>query len=159
MALITKKKKKKSISLKLKKRRMPKLFQPTMDSFSSSSLCKSNHHNWVMAALELERGFPMTSLSLWQPWLSSSNGPPPAKPHLGPIASEPPPSHPCSTPPSFPYYLWWHVQSQAQCSILCEILGFWGWFILILFYFILWVGSKRDLGRLKREKSKNSRGF
>ena len=111
-----------------------------------------------MAALESERGFPVTSLSLWQPWLSSSNGPPIAKPHLGPTTSEPPPSHPCSTPPSFPYYLWWHVQSQVQGSVFCEILGFWGWFIFILFYFILWARSKRDLGRLKREKWKRTKG-
>ena len=144
MALITKKN---SIPLKSKKRRMPKLFQPN----SSFSLCKPNHHNWAMAALESE--------SSSNPSHSSSNGPPPAKPHLGPTTSKPPPSHPCSTRSSFPYYLWWHVQFQAQGSVLCEILGFWGWFILILFYFIWWVGSKRDLGRLKREKSKNSRGF
>ena len=135
---------------------MLKLFQLT---FSSSTLCKPNNHNWATTALELEKGFSTTSLSLWQPWLLSSNGPLPAKPYLGPTSSEPPPFHPCCTPPLFPYYLWWHVQSQAQDSVLCEILDFWGWFILILFYFILWGGSKRDFGRLKRGKSKNSRDF
>uniref|UniRef100_A0A7N2MA93 Uncharacterized protein n=1 Tax=Quercus lobata TaxID=97700 RepID=A0A7N2MA93_QUELO len=35
---------------------MPKVFQPTMDSFSSSSLYKPNHHNRAMAALDSKKG-------------------------------------------------------------------------------------------------------
>ena len=36
----------------IKEIQMPKLFQPTLDSFSSSSLYKPNHLNWATGVQE-----------------------------------------------------------------------------------------------------------